>query len=467
MPPKKRGSVRNRLTRRRHHANPQRAAAAQAAAAAARDAAAGGGGAAGGGATANTNPVPSPAAATPAPARAQAPHATAEGGDGVIAMDVGDAGEGGGSVVNAASRRTRTGLGPVEATDEEYSVLGKDWVRAVRPTIAGAYVNVFKAPPKGDWHGRDGVIAAIRKSVSVTVGHELPYRMVEEVIEQVYACYLAGEVWTDPGRAHGGGAVLSIEPGSTYETKVLRWLEDGCSYRDTRDYVNALLQRDKRETVCETAVISCMMRCSPRYTSVHFVSQANRDPECNWALVRHRQMAQLSIRLSLWDPTLAELKADGLVKATATSIPACFDKSKLEAVGHARIGFWDQTHKSSPHRAGEGEERQTKHGCPVPARPGDRRVLAQGAGRRVPGCADGDGLQVRSGVPALLRRASERQDGDLVVQREDHPRHQEVGRGGSGRDEIGPRPARRSQGHGEVEGRAPSCWQGPTLSGGH
>ena len=42
----------------------------------------------GGGAAANTKPVPSPAAATPASARARAPHATAEGADGAIAMDV-------------------------------------------------------------------------------------------------------------------------------------------------------------------------------------------------------------------------------------------------------------------------------------------------------------------------------------------------------------------------------------------
>ena len=100
----------------------------------------------GGGAAANTNLLPSPTAATPAPARAQAPHATAEGADGAVPMDVCDA-EGGSSVVNAASRRTctRTGLGPVETTEDEWCVLGKDWLRGIRPTIAAAYVRGFKA----------------------------------------------------------------------------------------------------------------------------------------------------------------------------------------------------------------------------------------------------------------------------------------------------------------------------------
>ena len=169
--------------------------------------------------------------------------------------------------------------------------------------------------------------------------------MVQEVVEQVWECLVAGTAWEDPGAAHGGGAVLAIDPGSKYEHEVLRKLEDGVSYKVTRDLVNRLLVRDGRAAVCETAVINCMRRCSPRYTSVQFVSQANRDGACEWAIVRHRLTAQFRIQLGEWKPTLADLKGRGLVKATATSIPACFDRTQLESIALERIGFWDETHK--------------------------------------------------------------------------------------------------------------------------
>ena len=176
MPPKRRGSVRNATRHRRHHGQPRRAAAA----AAARDAATGGGDAAGGGAAGDGAQSP-PAAVTPAPAQAQAPpHATAEGSDSVVAMDVGDGDAGGGGgVVDASRRRTRTGLGPVEAMEcDEVDVLEKIGARTMRATVAICYVRYFRAPPKGrDWYGRtDGVIAAIRKHLSTALAMELEYR---------------------------------------------------------------------------------------------------------------------------------------------------------------------------------------------------------------------------------------------------------------------------------------------------
>ena len=280
-------------------------------------------------------------------------------------MDVGDGDAGGGGgVVDASRRRTRTGLGPVEAMEcDEVDVLEKIGARTMRATVAICYVRYFRAPPKGrDWYGRtDGVIAAIRKHLSTALAMELeyrcatarlassrrasPHRMVQEVVEQVWECLVAGTAWEDPGAAHGGGAVLAIDPGSKYEHEVLRKLEDGVSYKVTRDLVNRLLVRDGRAAVCETAVINCMRRCSPSYTSVQFVSQANRDGAYEWAIVRHRLTAQFRIQLGEWKPTLADLKGRGLVKATATSIPACFDRTQLESIALERSGFWDETHK--------------------------------------------------------------------------------------------------------------------------
>ena len=211
----------------------------------------------------------------------------------------------------------------------------------MKTAIAMDYVVKYRAPDPKYWEGRHGCILAIRKDYHKMMKR----RFVKKVLTEVHACILKGEVWFDPGRAHGGGAQALIPPGSKYERTVVNSLEKGASHKLAMEIVNRELEQDGKTPIGVSAVLYCQHRCKPRNTTVRSRSQTSRDANGRWARARHRLVAQLLIRLGEFDPSLADLKERGLVSAETTSIPACFDAEKLDPVSLDRIAFWDQTHK--------------------------------------------------------------------------------------------------------------------------
>ena len=140
----------------------------------------------------------------------------------------------------AQQNAKRARVDAAERRSEAKAVFGDGYIEAMKTAIAMDYVVKHRAPDPKYWEGRHGCILAIRKEYHKMMKR----RFVKKVLTEVHACILKGEVWFDPGRAHGGGAQALIPPGSKYERTVVNSLEKGASHKLAMEIVNRELEQD-------------------------------------------------------------------------------------------------------------------------------------------------------------------------------------------------------------------------------
>jgi hypothetical protein len=211
----------------------------------------------------------------------------------------------------------------------------------IRLSILVAWVDLDR-PEACEWHEQGGTIALIAGAVGIPKGSTATIR---NVLEDIQFAARSGEKYDPARKAGSGGANKLVMPGTATENLIADHMEAGHGIKQTTAHVNEWRVSQGMMHLGESAVYSAHLRMEPDVTPIGNRKQGAFDSDTPWAKARYGWVIQLLTRLRQADMSLPDLKAAGLVKDTATQIPAMFDKGKLTPLSLKQIAFWDETHK--------------------------------------------------------------------------------------------------------------------------
>jgi len=143
----------------------------------------------------------------------------------------------------------------VERDDGFGEVLNEEHRRAA---IAVAFVDVFDAPPEGEWGGIDGTISSIMRHLNINRNSR---GVVCRVLDDIMKCY-KDRVQYDPSRkpGTGGGHSKLIIQGSTEEKMVIDHFQGGIGLDTSVTLVNEYREQCGLAVVGRSAVYTARQR---------------------------------------------------------------------------------------------------------------------------------------------------------------------------------------------------------------
>lgn len=109
-------------------------------------------------------------------------------------------------------------------------------------------------------------------------------KILREIVSQSYQCILSNKAYIGKSLKHDGGKPAMIKPGSQEEQIIVKYKEEGCSFRVTTEFVNNnRLQRVIKIEVSVSAVRNHFRSMQKIITPIEKRAQGNSDATSVWA----------------------------------------------------------------------------------------------------------------------------------------------------------------------------------------
>ena len=135
---------------------------------------------------------------------------------------------------------TKTNEVPLSIDDNKLDPLDMSSARIVSNTglrlaIAYIFIECHDLPPEEEWHGQNGTITKILRTLNMTVNKR---KVIKSVLENVTACYKKGIEYTGVNEMMQVRDTKKIQENSIDEDLIATWMEEGLGFRLTTMFVN-------------------------------------------------------------------------------------------------------------------------------------------------------------------------------------------------------------------------------------
>lgn len=162
----------------------------------------------------------------------------------------------------------------------------------LRLAIAYIFIECHDLPPEEEWHGRNGTIAKILRTLNMTVNQR---KLIRSVLQNVTACYKKGIEYTGVNKIEQVRDTKKIQENSIDEELIATWMEDGLGFRLTTMFVNEHRQQEDREEVSVKSIFNAFCQMNPLITRIDKKPQQPENHQI-WAEARYNWVTQLLIR---------------------------------------------------------------------------------------------------------------------------------------------------------------------------
>eukprot|EP00984_Skeletonema_dohrnii_P020196 scaffold9773_cov131-Skeletonema_dohrnii-CCMP3373.AAC.1 len=215
----------------------------------------------------------------------------------------------------------------------------------VRQLIHLHFKLVLNYPPPEEWHGTDGAVSQIVKSLQSN--NFFPNRRtIKFVISNSWAAHIAGDDY-DPKQRKGRAPVgVKIKDGSNEQKVLADYIEEGMGTRGAhRELTNWFIAKG-RQPPGLSSVRSAVKRMTKIMYRAGKRPQGSTDPKSPWAIACHRFTAQILLRAGKIKeedlPDEFKEEVDG-----QQVLPECFQKDKLTPIDFEKVGWWDEVHRKA------------------------------------------------------------------------------------------------------------------------